>query len=44
MRFESRKGLKRKKKEKIVFCKLESLFLFLLFFIIPFPLHLKDDF
>jgi hypothetical protein len=31
-RFESKKGLNRRKKRKNVFCKLKSLFLFLLFF------------
>ncbi len=32
MKFESRRGLKRRKKKKKGFCKLESLFFFLLFF------------
>jgi hypothetical protein len=32
------------KKKKNLFCELESLFFFLLFFIIPFHLHFKDDF
>jgi hypothetical protein len=31
MKFESNRGPKREKMEKNVFCKLESLFLFLLF-------------
>jgi len=44
MRFESGKGLKKKRKKENVFCKLENLFIFLLFFIIHFPLHFKNDF
>jgi hypothetical protein len=43
MRFESRRGSKRKNK-KTTFCKLKSFFFFLLFFITPLPLHFKDDF
>ncbi len=44
MRFESKRGPKKKKKKENVFCKLESLFIVLLFFITHFPLHFKDDF
>jgi hypothetical protein len=40
MKFESKRGLKGKKK----FCKLESLSSSFYFIIIPFPLHFKDDF
>jgi hypothetical protein len=43
MMFESKRGPKKKNKEKNVFCKLESLFFFLLFFHYSFPLHFKDD-
>jgi len=43
MKFKNRRGLKREKKEKNVFCKLENLFI-LLFFYYSFRLHLKDDF
>jgi hypothetical protein len=43
MKFKSRRRLKKKKKKKNVFCKLENLFLLLLFHY-SFPLHLKDDF
>jgi hypothetical protein len=34
----------KERKKKKVFCKLESLFFFLLVFNNPLPLHLKDDF
>ncbi len=43
MRFESKRGLK-KKKNKNVYCKLEILFFFLLFFHYSFPLHFENDF
>ncbi len=43
MRFENKRAPKKKKK-KNVFYKLESLFLFLFFFITYFPLHFKDYF
>jgi hypothetical protein len=44
MRFEKRRGPKwKKKKNKNTFCKMEFFF-FLLFFIIPLPLHCKNDF
>jgi hypothetical protein len=42
MRFESKRGLKRKRKK--TFCKLESFFFSCYFSITPFPLHFKDDF
>jgi hypothetical protein len=44
MRFESRKGLKKEKKGKTMFCKLKSLYFSYYFFIIPFHLNFKDDF
>jgi hypothetical protein len=47
IRFESRRApnIRRRKINKIMFCKLESLFfLAVIFFITPFPLHFKDDF
>ncbi len=43
MRFESKKGLKSRRRKK-VFCELESVFISCYFFITPFPLHFKDDF
>jgi len=45
MKFETRRGPKKKKRGKNVFCKLESLFLFLLFFHYSFSFALsKNDF
>ncbi len=46
MRFENKKGPKRKKKKKKnAFCKLESFCFFLYyFFISSFPFDFKDDF
>jgi hypothetical protein len=44
MRFESRRGPKRKKKEKNMFCKLENLFFFLLFFHYSFSFALQKLF
>ncbi len=44
MRFEIRRGPKRKNSKKNAFCKLKSLFFILLFFITPFPLHFKERF
>jgi hypothetical protein len=45
MRFEYKRGPKRRGGEKKnTFDKLKNLIFFLLFFIIPFPLHFKDDF
>jgi len=43
MRFESRRGLKREKKENMCFVSWKVYFS-CYFFIIPFPLHLTDDF
>jgi len=44
MRFESKRGPKRKKEKKPMFCNLEAYFSSCYFFIIPLPLHLKDEF
>jgi hypothetical protein len=41
MKFESRRGPKKKEKGKTMFCKLKTS---CYFFITPFPLHFKDDF
>ncbi len=44
MRFESRRGPKKKKKEKNCFVSWKTYLSYCLFFIIPFVLHFKDDF
>jgi len=43
MRFTSKRGLKMKKMKKNVFCKLESLLLFLLFFHYSFSFDFKNN-
>ncbi len=43
MKFESRRGLKKKKK-KNVFVSWKVYFFSCYFFITPFPLHFKNDF
>jgi len=43
MRFEKRRGLKKKKK-KMHFVSWKAFFFSDYFFINPFPLHFKDDF
>ncbi len=44
MRFESKRGPKRKKKKKKKFYKLKVYFSSCYYFITPFPLNFKDDF
>jgi hypothetical protein len=44
MRFESKKGPKRKMKEKRCFVSLKVYLFSFYYFITPFPLHFKNDF
>ncbi len=44
MRFENRRGPKRKKRKNTCFVSWKAYFSSCLFFITPFPFHLKDDF
>jgi hypothetical protein len=44
MRFENKRGPKRRREKKNTICKLKSFFLFKIFFIIAFLLQFKDDF
>ncbi len=44
MKFESRRGPKKKKGKKIFFVSWKAYFSSCFFFIAPFPSHFKDDF
>jgi hypothetical protein len=44
MKFESKRGAKRRKKKKTHFVSWKAFFFSCYFLVAPFPLHFKDDF